>query len=191
MTKICIVRHGQTDWNKERRLQGTTDIELNETGEQQAREARDFLKGGEWDAIISSPLKRAKRTAEIINEGLQLPLLEMDEFAERHFGAAEGMLIEESRNKYPNGGSPGQETRDDVIKRVLEGVEHIQREFPEKNVLLVAHGAVISILLAHLSPEKFIYGETHLVNACFNTIHFSGNKWNVKEFNQTAHLSEV
>jgi uncharacterized phosphatase len=191
MTKVCIVRHGQTDWNKERRLQGTTDIELNDTGEQQAREARDFLKEGEWDAIITSPLKRARRTAEIINEGLNLPLLEMEEFAERHFGVSEGMLIEESRKKYPNGGSPGQETREEVIERVLRGVEHIQQEYPEKNVLLVAHGAVISILLAHLSPDKFIYGETRLINACFNTIHFSDNKWDVKEFNQTGHLSEV
>ncbi|WP_456274634.1 histidine phosphatase family protein [Bacillus sp. AK031] len=191
MTKVCIVRHGQTDWNKERRLQGSTDIELNETGKQQAREARDFLNGGGWDAIITSPLKRAKRTAEIINEGLQLPLVEMKEFAERHFGESEGMLIEESRNKYPNGGSPGQETRDDVIERVLSGIEHIQRKYPGGNVLLVAHGAVISILLAHLSPDKFIYGETRLVNACFNTIHFSDNKWDVKEFNQTGHLSEV
>ncbi|RIW37320.1 histidine phosphatase family protein [Bacillus salacetis] len=189
MTKICIVRHGQTDWNKERRLQGTTDIELNQTGVIQAGQARDYLKGGDWEAIVTSPLKRAKRTAEIINEKLNLPMAVMGEFAERHFGEAEGMLIAESREKYPDGGSPGQESRQEVAARALKGIEEIQQKFPDKNVLLVAHGALIGILLAHLSPKQFVYGETHLVNACINTIHFQENKWNLKEFNQTSHLS--
>ncbi|MGF2616474.1 histidine phosphatase family protein [Rossellomorea vietnamensis] len=191
MTKICIVRHGQTDWNRERRLQGRTDIELNRTGERQAELARDFLKDGEWDALITSPLKRARRTAEIINEKLNLPLVEMEEFAERYFGEAEGLLIEESKRKYPNGGSPGQETREEVAARAVRGVKEIQRRFPDKNVLLVAHGALIGILFAHLSPDDFVYGETHLLNACINTIHFHNDKWNLKEINQTGHLSEV
>ncbi|TYR73933.1 histidine phosphatase family protein [Rossellomorea vietnamensis] len=191
MTKICIVRHGQTDWNKERRLQGRTDIDLNETGERQAADAREYLHNEEWDVIITSPLKRAKRTAEIINERLQLPLLEMEEFAERYFGEAEGLLIEESRRKYPNGGSPGQESREEVVDRAIRGVEEIQQRFPDKNVLLVAHGALIGLLLAELSPGEFVYGETRLVNACINTIHFQDNKWNLKEYNQIGHLSEV
>jgi uncharacterized phosphatase len=191
MTKICIVRHGQTDWNKDRRLQGRTDIDLNETGERQAADARDYLYNEEWDVMITSPLKRAKRTAEIINERLQLPLLEMEEFAERYFGEAEGLLIEESRRKYPNGGSPGQETREEVVDRAIRGVKEIQRRFPDKNVLLIAHGALIGLLLAELSPREFVYGETRLVNACINTIHFQDNEWNLKEFNQIGHLSEV
>lgn len=191
MTKICIVRHGQTDWNKERRLQGRTDIDLNETGERQAADARDYLYNEEWDVLITSPLKRAKRTAEIINERLQVPLLEMEEFAERYFGEAEGLLIEESRRKYPNGGSPGQESREEVVDRAIRGVKEIQRKFPNKNVLLVAHGALIGLLLAELSPAEFVYGETRLVNACINTIHFQDNEWNLKEFNQVGHLSEV
>lgn len=191
MTKICIVRHGQTDWNKERRLQGSTDIELNEMGELQARQARDHLKEGEWDVIVTSPLKRARRTAEIINDGLTIPLIEKEEFVERNFGEAEGKLIEESRRKYPNGGSPGQETRSEVLSRVLKGIDEIQAAYPDKNVLLVAHGALIGILLEHLSGGEFVYGETHLINACINTINFQDNKWNVKEYNQTSHLSEV
>lgn len=191
MTKICIVRHGQTDWNKERRLQGRTDIDLNETGERQAADARDYLYNEEWDVMITSPLKRAIRTAEIINERLQLPFLEMEEFAERYFGEAEGLLIEESRRKYPNGGSPGQESKEEVVDRAISGVKEIQRRFPDKNVLLVAHGALIGLLLAELSPGEFVYGETSLVNACINTIHFQDNVWNLKEFNQIGHLSEV
>ncbi|WP_409250824.1 histidine phosphatase family protein [Bacillus sp. SCS-153A] len=191
MTKICIVRHGQTDWNKERRLQGRTDIELNETGELQARQARDFLKDGEWDIIVTSPLKRARRTAEVINESLGIPLIEAEEFAERNFGEAEGLLIEESRRKYPNGGSPGQESREEVLSRVLVGIDKIQKDYPDKNILLVAHGALIGILLENLSEGEFVYGETHLINACINTIHYHDSKWNVKEFNQTSHLSEV
>ncbi|MGM0847059.1 MAG: histidine phosphatase family protein [Bacillota bacterium] len=189
MTRICIVRHGQTDWNKERRLQGRTDIELNKEGERQAALARNFLKDGEWDAVITSPLLRAKRTAEIINEELKLPLVEMQEFVERHFGESEGVLIEESRAGYLNEGSPGQESREKVAARALKGIKEIQTRFPDGNVLLVAHGALIGILLAHLSPEEFVYGETRLVNACINTIHFQENHWKLIEYNQIEHLS--
>lgn len=66
--KFYVVRHGQTDWNAEGRIQGKTDIELNETGIEQARQLKELIKDYNIDLIISSPLKRTRKTAEIINE---------------------------------------------------------------------------------------------------------------------------
>src|SRR5690606_40156857 len=96
ITTICLIRHGETDWNAQRRIQGRTDIPLNEKGIQQARECRDFLKNSEWDVIITSPLKRAKQTAEIINEALNIDLIEMDDFIEKSFGDVEGVTLQRS-----------------------------------------------------------------------------------------------
>ena len=102
ITKICLVRHRETDWNVLGKLQGRTDIRLNESGILQAEECSEFLKSFQWDAIITSPLKRAKQTAEIINKNLNLSLIEMKDFLERDYGEAEGMLLEERTAAFPD-----------------------------------------------------------------------------------------
>lgn len=102
MTAVCLVRHGETDWNLQQKCQGKTDIPLNTTGERQARETGEYVKDFSWDIIVTSPLKRAKRTAEIINEYLHLPIVEMDDFKERDYGDAEGMPLEERTKRYPD-----------------------------------------------------------------------------------------
>ena len=68
MTKLCLVRHGETDWNSLGILQGRKDIPLNDTGILQAEECRELLKSTNWDVFITSPLKRTMETAEIINK---------------------------------------------------------------------------------------------------------------------------
>jgi uncharacterized phosphatase len=75
VTYLCLVRHGETDWNSLGKLQGRADIPLNKIGVLQAEECRDVLKSSKWDVIITSPLKRAKETAEIINKEQNLLLL--------------------------------------------------------------------------------------------------------------------
>ena len=75
ITTICLVRHGQTDWNALGKLQGQTDIPLNELGKIQARQCGEFLSEEDWDVIISSPLKRARETAEIISNYIEVPVL--------------------------------------------------------------------------------------------------------------------
>ena len=109
MTIICLVRHGETDWNAIGKLQGRTDIPLNETGIFQAEKCGEYLKESEWDFIITSPLNRAKQTAEIIKRKIDVPLLEMDHFVERHFGEAEGMTLQEISAAFPDKMYPNQE----------------------------------------------------------------------------------
>lgn len=185
-----MVRHGETDWNAIGKLQGKTDIPLNGAGILQAEECSEFLKTSQWDVIITSPLKRAKQTAEIINKNVIVPVVEMEEFLERDYGDAEGMTYEERISKFPNKIYPNQEERASLNKRVIEGIEKINQRYGEKKILLVAHGAVINAILAVLSNGKIGSGKTKLINACISNIYLHQDEWNIKDFNQISHLSK-
>ncbi|MDF2556532.1 MAG: yhfR [Bacillales bacterium] len=184
--KICLVRHGETDWNLQNILQGSSDIPLNNTGKMQAQKSSDVLKDIHWDIIISSPLKRARETANIINLKLNLPIIEMDEFKERNYGKAEGLPLKEYNKMLPN--IPGLESHESVTKRITKGIEIIQKDFPNKNVLIVAHGAVINSILAKVSGGRIGTRKTRLENACISNIHFKNDSWSVIDYNQNAHL---
>lgn len=191
ITRICIVRHGETDWNSIGRLQGSTDVPLNEKGIQQAKESGEFLKDWQWDVIITSPLQRAKRTAQIINSYMDIPLVEMDDFKEKYFGVGEGLTYEERKKLYPDHKYPNEDDQETFTKRLMNGLEKINQEYYEKKVLLVCHGAVINAILAHLSNGELGYGKTKISNACINDIHFHENQWKIKAYNQTGHLSII
>lgn len=172
------------------KLQGRTDIPLNSTGLQQAEECGEFLKRSQWDVIITSPLKRAKHTAEIINRSLNLPLLEMDEFLERYFGDAEGLTLQERKLLYPDNHYPNEEDMFSVNTRVMAGLDKINQKYGDSKVLLVAHGAVINSILTNLSNGEIGSGKTKLENACISDIHFHQEQWKIKTFNQVSHLSQ-
>lgn len=189
ITSICLVRHGETDWNALGKLQGRTDIPLNSNGILQAEECSQFLSSFHWDVIITSPLKRAKETAIIIKKGIEAPLVEMDEFLERHFGDAEGMTAVERLNAFPTRIYPNQEEWESLKQRILAGLEKIHQNYPRCKVLLVAHGAVINAILSHFSNGDIGSGKTKLINACISNIEFSQEEWSIIDYNQVAHLS--
>ena len=89
--EILVIRHGQTDWNALGKLQGKTDIQLNDIGRQQAKETIKLIKDENIDVIITSPLKRAKETAEIINKNFEVTIIEDNRLIERGFGKNEGL----------------------------------------------------------------------------------------------------
>ncbi len=95
-----FLRHGQTAWNVEGRFQGHTDIPLNELGLAQAHDAAKILVRCPVDLVVASPLIRARRTAEIVSDQLGRPLLFDDELKERHFGAFEGLIVNEVKAKF-------------------------------------------------------------------------------------------
>ncbi len=185
-----MVRHGETDWNSIGKFQGRSDIPLNSNGTLQAEQCRQFLKNSQWDLIITSPLKRAKQTAEIINKDLNVPLIEMDEFLERNYGDAEGLTINERLSAFPTKNYPNQEQRDSLKKRVIKGIEKVNQLHNRKKILLVSHGAVINTILAMFSNNKIGSGKTKLINACISNIEFVEEKWNIKDYNQVNHLSQ-
>jgi len=90
--EICIIRHGETDWNKIKRLQGRENIPLNEEGINQIKGTIEYFKKYKWDVIITSPLLRARKSAEIIAEGIELTdIIEEENFIERDYGEASGL----------------------------------------------------------------------------------------------------
>lgn len=192
MTTICLVRHGETEWNAQGKLQGREDIDLNDTGRKQAEECGMYLKNiKNWDVMITSSLKRAKQTAKIINSYLNLPnIIEIDAFIERDFGDASGLTMTIRHNLYPNRMYPNQEDWNSFRERVMSGIHLIHKTYTQKNVIIVGHGAVINATLATVSNGEIGSGKTKLLTACINEIEHCNDKWDVKNYNQILHLSE-
>jgi probable phosphoglycerate mutase len=160
VTLITLVRHGQTDWNLEGRIQGSTDIPLNDTGRAQARDAARRLAGTPFDHVYASPLSRARETAEIIASelGLPAPLITVG-MREHEFGDAEGMLWDQyvERFRARREDVPGAETVEALTARALASLDRIalaarRRSAPRvESVLICTHGGVIRALLEHVS----------------------------------------
>jgi uncharacterized phosphatase len=149
LTTFALIRHGQTDWNAQRRLQGSSDIPLNAVGRGQAREAVAALSGYEWDAVVSSPLSRAAETADLIAAGLGIRVTRrVPELTERDFGPAEGLQDgPELDARRITDGFLGAESDDDAAARGLAALEALAEEFRGSRVLVVAHGTLIRLTL--------------------------------------------
>ena len=153
--KILITRHGQTDWNVLGKIQGQTDIELNDNGRQQAKETGELIKNENIDIIITSPLKRAKETAKIINENFNVTIIEDNRLMERNFGKSEGLTKDDRRklkeinpevndvwNYNKNIDFNGMETMQDFCNRIYKFLDEIINKYRYKNILIVTHGGV-------------------------------------------------
>ncbi|WP_349898107.1 histidine phosphatase family protein [Parafrigoribacterium soli] len=154
MTFLYLVRHGETDWNRQRRIQGSTDIPLNATGRLQAERTGRLLARRYWDGIFSSPLSRAYETAAIIADELGLgEPTRFDEIVERAYGDAEGLNHEELSRLYPRGSSvPGRESREDVAARVVPALVRLAEEHPRQHLIVTTHGGVIRSVLNTIAP---------------------------------------
>ncbi|MFE4195567.1 histidine phosphatase family protein [Paenarthrobacter sp. NPDC056912] len=190
LTTFALVRHGQTDWNAERRLQGATDIPLNDVGRGQARDAVAFLSDHQWDAVVSSPLGRAAETAEIIADGLGLTVSRLvPELTERSFGPAEGLQAgpELEALRIP-GGFRGAESDDDAASRGLAALEGLAEEFAGKRVLVVAHGTLIRLTLNRAIGRTL----DSVQNAVLNLAHFdAADGWQLEYFNGERVTADV
>ena len=174
--KLYLVRHGQTDWNLQERKQGRTDIDLNETGRHQAEELRDKIEkeGLKFDYCISSPLSRARETAEIILRG-EMEIRTDDRLIERHFGSLEG-TIGPAEKDYggdiwslrENVGSNGIETVRELLARTKGFLDDLIIEYPhDVRILIVAHGGSLKALhynIVGYNEETDFYG-VHFRNA--------------------------
>lgn len=175
MTTLYLVRHGETDWNRDHRVQGHADPPLNETGRAQARDLGARLAGIEFAAAYSSDLQRARQTAEILLDGRDLALNLRPSLRERFLGRWEGHLTSElatldpeawrvwladARDTAPHGG----ETEDELECRALAAVEKIATAHPTAPVLVVSHGGTLRAILrgwlghdVHNTPNCGVY----------------------------------
>jgi len=169
--KIFMVRHGETDYNVAKRIQGQEiDQSLNARGRKQAEERAEAMSATTFDVMFSSPLKRARETAEIIAAKLNLPVLYRDELKERSFGSLGGKKFEEVNASIGTDWNQltsekdaeylrmyKREPTEDFKKRLLAFTEEVKRSYPDKKVLIVAHAGLIR--LAHL-----LFRETHVAH---------------------------
>ena len=144
--KIFITRHGQTDWNVQKKVMGRCDEPLNEKGLEQAKETKIQLLDKNIDLIICSPLKRAKQTAEIINNK-NIQIIYDDRLIERDFGEFEGLETKDFDfhgywNYYKNNTYKSAENIQAFFKRVYDFLDDIIKEYHDKNILIVAHGGI-------------------------------------------------
>ncbi|MCS5713095.1 histidine phosphatase family protein [Herbiconiux sp. CPCC 205716] len=157
MTTFTFVRHGQTDWNLERRIQGATDVPLNDTGREQARETGRVLAERHWDGIVASPLSRARETAEIIGSFVGIPDIELvDALVERRYGEVEGLNASEIEARFPDREAPvpGREKRSAVVARVLPALQALADEHPDASLIVVSHGGVIGSLVRYITEKQ-------------------------------------
>jgi probable phosphoglycerate mutase len=152
---IALVRHGETDWNRQGLVQGTTDIPLNDTGRAQAAEAAQRLGRRGWDRVVTSTLSRAHETGAIIADALGLPEPSTHPgLVERRYGVAEGMLFREYDVAFPvDTPVDGRESRDEVAARMVPTVLEIAAQHPGDSIIIVSHGGAIRSVLGVLAPE--------------------------------------
>lgn len=182
-TILGLLRHGQTDWNIDLRLQGSTDIPLNDTGRAQARLAAATLKREDWDVIIASPLSRAKDTADIVALELGMNVAIVPELIERSFGVAEGLDHATWRKLYESHQViEGLESLEDLRARTVLFLDLIASEYSGQRVLAVSHGAFIRKVLTIVSDGELPREGERLSNASLNKFMHSDGQWTISEY---------
>jgi probable phosphoglycerate mutase len=160
---LFLFRHGETDWNREGRLQGHTDTLLNATGLAQARALTERLRPHRLDAVVSSDLARAWATARIVAEGLSVPLIAEPGLREALIGEAEGLFWTEVKSRFgealterwfteDDAAFPGGETGFETRTRGLAALRRFVAEQPYRRIGVSTHGAMVRQLMKHALP---------------------------------------
>jgi alpha-ribazole phosphatase/probable phosphoglycerate mutase len=155
-TTILLARHGETDWNLNRQVQGHSDTPLNETGRAQARALAEELAGERIDAVYSSDLVRAHETATIVAEPRALHVTALPDLREKDFGTWEGLTDDEILVRFPDArrGQWGDgETTEEVARRVVAALLRIAESHPGGQVLVVSHRGALRTALAGCGVE--------------------------------------
>jgi broad specificity phosphatase PhoE len=199
-TTTLLLRHGQTDLSGERRFSGRTDIPLTKEGIKQAAQAAKCLAGSGATAVITSPLQRARRTAEAVAESTGAPLVVYEDFAEAEFGAWQGLTFAEAAQKWPDElaawlGSPDASPPDGesfvtVAMRVLAGLDRLIDEYRHQTTIVVSHVTPIKTLVcrALLAPPEAMFRMNLDVASLCHIDCFDNGSAVLRSFNDTAHL---
>lgn len=193
-----LIRHGETEWNKLRKIQGHTDIPLNDMGLLQAQRVAKRLSSYSLHHICSSDLLRAKQTAEeIAKYHPNRSIAHFHEFRERNYGQWEGHDLEKMKRLYPEhedgqklGEKYGIERLEEMQERALNKLAELARFHPEKHMAIISHGGLINALLLSISEGEYGTGKTKLNNTSFNHISYEHGQWIIHVVNDSSHLND-
>ena len=202
ITRLCLIRHGETAWNAEKRLQGHTDIPLNSRGEAQALQMAQAIKNTKlkFDVLYTSDLKRAFDTANALVQLLDMEAKVDSALRERHFGALQGFSIDEAPGLRPDIWQAhisreldheleGGESIHQFASRVQGALDAIVQQHQGKTILLVSHGGTLDMMYRIASNQALSAERVASVpNASLNWITHNGEGWSVEQWADTRHL---
>lgn len=203
MTRVYLVRHGTTDWNKEEIFRGRLDCKLNETGQAEARALAEYFRDIPLQAIYSSPLSRAMETAQAVAEAKALQVVPHPEFIDIDFGEWQGLPLKEVREKYselyrlwrerPEAiHFPGGENLARVRARAWEGLQKVVRENPDKTALILSHRVVTKVLICTvLGLDDSHFWHIKQDTTAVNCIEYNRGFFVTSLINDTCHLKSI
>lgn len=205
ITRFCLVRHGETDWNAARRLQGHTDIDLNTRGLAQAAQMARALKkiNLQFDVLYTSDLQRAAKTAQAIEELFETSAISNIGLRERHLGALQGLTTDEAPLREPTlwkshlSRNTAENLRDgesiqQFAERIKTALEQIRENHLGKTILLVSHGGALDMMYRIASNQALDAEKAVSVpNASLNWISHNGIGWQIDGWADTSHLEDL
>jgi broad specificity phosphatase PhoE len=211
MVKVMLVRHGETDWNREEVFRGRIDVELNDNGREQARALAEAARIFHIDAVYSSPLSRSLETARIIAEAHNrqgclshcLDVKIAHGFIDFHYGDWQGLKHQEVKEKFPDlymkwhnsphmVQIPGGESLDNVRQRSLKELENIAAEHESQTVMIVSHRVVNKVLLcAIMGLDNSRFWRIRQSNCCLNIFECSEGEYTICLLNDISHLRQT
>jgi broad specificity phosphatase PhoE len=180
MTKITLVRHGETDYNKNGLIQGRIDIPLNQFGKKQALLTAKHFINQEIDTIISSPLSRATETASIIAREInyQGEIIFDQAFVERDFGPVDGKDYLPIVNQLFADKITGMEKNEQLIKRIMTGLNNVVAKYHRQSIMIVCHSHSIKAILNSTDPEKYDFSYP-LQNCGVTLLEYNQNQYKI------------
>ena len=202
-TRLCIVRHGETAWNAEHRVQGQLDIPLNEIGLRQAQAVGRVLGAERFDAIYSSDLSRAMQTAQPTASALGMEILQDRNLRERHYGMFERQTYAEVKGRHsaeyarfaardPDFDFGGGESLTNFSKRSVSAVSNLAKQHEGQHILVFTHGGVLDELYRHIQglPVRAVR-EFGIPNCGLNRVEFALSRWQIHAWAEVAHLERA
>jgi broad specificity phosphatase PhoE len=183
--EIWLIRHGETDWNRNGRVQGWTDIPLNATGRDQAKRLARWLKDVKFEHIYSSDLSRALDTAKAVASVHHMEVTTTKTMREQFFGQAEGLNRVEKDKRFPNG-APDAETWEALEQRVSSFLKEVASHHHTGPILVAAHGGVIRAALTWLGEKP-----VHIENTSMTRLRVEGGQFEMISINTTPHLANI
>jgi probable phosphoglycerate mutase len=203
-TRLCLVRHGETAWNAERRIQGQLDVPLSALGHAQARAVANALAGETFAALYASDLARALHTAEASAHLLGLPIRRRVELRERHYGVLQTLTYAEFERRHPGAYARflareedfplpgGGESLRQFADRVNRCADEIVTAHPGGQVLIFTHGGVLDILHRRASGQPLCAArDFEIPNTALNWLEVERGIWRILSWADRSHLDEA